>query len=99
MTWDDKGCTVIISEKLKNHAPGALNFRFNYLKEDSTCCVARHLEVLMNAKQSKPAAPYFFTTIVKEPFHKATQETLSRYLRATLQELGVDTVVFKTQMF
>ena len=95
-SWDPEGVSIDFSERLKTNAPGTLSFRFDYLKEEPRCCVAKHLQLLNDHEAADVALPYFWTTLGRKPYHRASQETLSRYMRGLLQELGVDTDYYKS---
>ncbi len=91
--WDENGCSILLSERLKSHDPGTLSFRFNYLEEDINFCVASHLSFLLDREENLKARPYVFASLTRGIRPK--QETLTRYFKETLEKLGIDTKRFK----
>lgn len=90
ITWDTNSCTLRYSSKLKSNDPArnplVLTFREYEVNE---LCVFGHLKEYVGRPELLGAGPAVFATI-RSPHVAASQETLSRYVRNTMAEAGID---------
>ena len=87
--WGQNSCKITYSERLKTNDPKTkpLILRFHKREED-TLCVYTHLRTYVDNVDTQAAAPYVFSTM-KDPTHRASSDTISRWVRESLEEGGV----------
>ena len=87
--WDGTYLKITYSTKTKSNNPDTnplvLAFREG---PDETLCVFSHLRHYTAHQLSRGAEPYVFST-VRPPTHRASAQTVSKYVKDALQELGV----------
>lgn len=88
--WEENSCTLRYSTKLKSNDPvkNPLILTFNEY-EVGELCVFGHLREYMGRSELEGADPAVFATM-RTPHVAASQETLSRYVRTTMAEAGID---------
>nr|CAH7758368.1 unnamed protein product [Callosobruchus chinensis] len=87
---------IRISEKIKTSAPNKIQplLIFPYFREAPELCVAQTIEAYLE-KTSKHRNNYEYLILThKKPFHPATSQTISRWLKITLNLGGIDTEIF-----
>lgn len=68
-----------------------------FLNSDTNVCVAKTLlQYLQKTKDFRGSCKFLFITY-KKPFHKATSQTIGRWIKNILNKSGVDTNQFKAQ--
>lgn len=68
-----------------------------YLNSDPHVCVAKTLlQYLKRTKVFRGSCKYLFLTY-KQPYHRATTQSLGRWIKAILYKSGVDVNLFKAQ--
>ncbi|XP_066596921.1 uncharacterized protein [Prorops nasuta] len=88
---------ITVPEFLKTSGPGRAQplLLLPFFQEDSNLCAARTLsEYLNRTSQFRENIETLFITI-KRPFKGASSQTLSRWLKDTLEICGIDTSIFK----
>lgn len=97
----DAGIEIKITQRIKTSGRNRLQptLVLPFFKEDSEVCVASTLLLYMRKTESlrtannKKCNNLFIT--FKKPFHNATSQTISRWIKKIMQESGVDISHFK----
>lgn len=90
---------IRISEKIKTSKPNKSQplLLFPYFREAPELCVAHTIELYLE-KTSQHRNNYEQLILThKKPFHPASPQTISRWLKAVLKLGGIDTTVFSGQ--
>lgn len=88
--WRENGCTLRYSTKLKSNDPTKNPLILSFQEyEVGELCVFGHLKEYMGRAELRGADPSVFATM-RSPHVAASQETLSRYVRTTMAEAGID---------
>lgn len=92
--WEEDGCTIKYSTRMKSNDPAKNPLILSFRKfEVPELCVFEHLKCYMAREELKGAGPAVFAT-TRRPHVRASQDTLTRYVRTTMQEAGVDMSIF-----
>ena len=93
-SWGAGRCTLRYTSKMKSNDPGRnpliLNFEEFGVNE---LCVYSYLKEYMGREELKGAGEAVFAT-TRSPHVAAAQETLTRYVRCTMAEAGIDMGIF-----
>lgn len=89
---------IKISEKIKTTAPGRLQplLVFPFLKNKPELCVASSIEFYIKKTASFRNDEESLILTHKRPYHAASSQTISRWIRKTLSLGGIDTSIFST---
>ena len=98
IVFENNFAQIFISERIKT---SALNRNQPVLKiprfdEQKSLCVFTLLKFYIEKTSDiRKNEKYLFLTH-KKPFHKATTQTISRWIKETLTQSGIDTKIFKS---
>lgn len=95
----DQKFIINISDKIKTSSINRQqpSLILPYFNERPSICPARILECYLKISASKRSSDCEFLLIsFKKPYKSVTSQTLSRWIKATLSESGVDTSIFKS---
>lgn len=88
---------IKISEKIKTSGPNKAQpfLIFPYFSEKPELCVARTLEYYLSiTKPFRKNDEGYLILTHKKPYHPASTETISRWIKEVLQKSGIDTSMF-----
>uniref|UniRef100_A0A1Y1N2Y1 Tyr recombinase domain-containing protein n=1 Tax=Photinus pyralis TaxID=7054 RepID=A0A1Y1N2Y1_PHOPY len=93
---DTKGLTITIPSRIKTSGRNRLQpvLRLPFLDLDPEICVARTVLLYINKTEVRRGSVRFLILSTRKPFHKATAQTLSRWIKIILQKSGVDVTKF-----
>ena len=92
--WGAGRCTLRYTSKMKSNDPGRNPLILNFEEFGvNKLCVYSHLKEYMGREELKGAGQAVFAT-TKSPHMAAAQETLTRYVRCTMAEAGIDMDIF-----
>nr|CAI5836049.1 unnamed protein product [Callosobruchus analis] len=85
-----------ISEKIKTSAPNKVQplLIFPYFREVPELWVAQTIEAYLGETSGHRTNHEYLILTLKKPFHPATSQTISRWLKVTLKLDGIDTETF-----
>ncbi|VEN38889.1 unnamed protein product [Callosobruchus maculatus] len=88
---------IFISELTKTSSPNKQQpiLRIPRFNEKPEICVARTLEYYMKVTSPYRKDTQFLFPTYKKPHHRATAQTISRWLKDVLNKSGIDTSLFK----
>ncbi|XP_031327254.1 uncharacterized protein LOC116158588 [Photinus pyralis] len=92
------GFQILIEDKIKTSGPGRKQpcLQLPYFTETPNLCVATTLkEYLAATKQLRTSNTDFLFITYKKPHRIASKQTLSRWVKDTLEQAGVNTKIFK----
>ena len=92
--WGAEACTIRYSEKMKSNDPARNPLVLTFQAYEVTeLCIFGHLANYIDRAELVGATPGVFAT-TRKPHVQASQETLTRYIRLTLAEAGIDMTQF-----
>lgn len=94
---DSKGITIRITKRIKTSGLNKLQptLLLPFFKEDPSICVAKTMLTYLDKTKNlrKNNASNLFISF-KKPHQNATSQTLSRWIKRTLEKSGIDTSIF-----
>ena len=91
--FNDKGVEIRIGELLKTSRPGSAQpyFNFPYFNKKELY-VASHIKFYLSVTKSLRGSIDSLLISTRKPYQKVSKDTLSRWIRSTLQLCGVDSI-------
>lgn len=93
------GFQILVEDKIKTSSIGRRQpcLHLPYFKENPSLCVATTLKQYLAAnKNLRTAGDDFLFLTYKKPHRVASKQTLSRWVKDTLESAGINTEIFKT---
>lgn len=97
MNWSPTGVKILISEMIKTSAANQEQpvLFLPYFVENPSICPARTLkDYLSVTAKLRPEGTDNLLLTLRKPFKKASSQTISRWIKQTLAESGLDVTVF-----
>ncbi|XP_063986037.1 uncharacterized protein LOC135167121 [Diachasmimorpha longicaudata] len=87
---------IKIDSRIKTSKPGTKQpvLILPFFKENQNICPAKTLQKYLNISKDIRNKSHALFISFKKPYHKVSTQTLSRWVKDTLQECGVDTEIF-----
>lgn len=95
---DADGIQILIPDRIKTSAINRVQpcLQIPFYNNNPTVCVGRTLKCYLEATQStRPQNEDFLFTTHKAPFKRASKQSLSRWVKQTLNMAGINTDIFK----
>ena len=88
---------LCFSNTLKQCKPGNTGFNVNLqaYPPDRRLCVVTYMKEYANRTDSKRGMERNLLITYKKPYHRATTQTISRWIKTVMSSAGIDTQIFK----
>lgn len=92
ITCNEKGCTIVMKDKLKHTRPGHFQspFQIPRYTEEKLCVVACLEEYMKRTGSLRSKDTYKLLLCYTKPHGPASKDTVSRWLRDVLHEAGIE---------
>lgn len=98
IVFANDSATISISDLLKHSKPGRIGHQVQLkaYAQDKRLCVVRYLKKYIERTQSIRGTERFLLLCYKKPYHRASKDTIARWIKNILQVSGIDTRSFKS---
>ena len=93
MNLTDKNMECVLDKKLKQNQPGrsGCSIQVSAYKADSRICVIRYLREYLRRTKDIRGQERFLLICYRKPYHRASSQTISRWIKLTMRSAGVNT--------
>ncbi|KAJ8911110.1 hypothetical protein NQ315_003372 [Exocentrus adspersus] len=98
ISTDTEGIQIKITERVKTSGPNRLQplLNFPYFRQKPELCVASTIEFYIKVTKNLIGEDGSLIITHKKPYHTASSQTISRWIKNTLRLGGIDTGVFSS---
>ena len=97
LIWKDNGVEVHISNLVKQNKPGKLGITsvIEAYQTDKRPCAVRYLKKYIERTSGLRGTEKHLFICYKKPHKRASKQTISRWIKTTISQAGIDTNIFK----